>query len=38
LSLNPTVRQILAARNKKSALFCAEAVEDGSTLWKSEEN
>jgi hypothetical protein len=36
-SLSPTFRQIVAARNNKNSLTCAEAVEDLTSLWKSEE-
>jgi len=36
-SLSLTFRQIVAARNIKNSLTCAEAVEDVTSLWKSEE-
>ena len=34
----PTVRQIVAGRNRKTFPACAETVEDKSSLWKPEEN
>jgi hypothetical protein len=34
----PTLSQIVSARNAKTEGGCAEAVEDGSSLWKVEEN
>ena len=33
-----TLRQMVASRNTKTLLRCEEAVEDVSSLWKSEEN
>lgn len=34
----PTLRQIVAPRNTKTLGHCAEAVEDETSLWKTEEN
>jgi hypothetical protein len=34
----PTVRQIVASRNKKTFRSCEEAVDDETSLWKAEEN
>jgi hypothetical protein len=34
----PTLRQNVAARNRKTFPLCAEAVDDESSLWKPEEN
>ena len=34
----PTLSQIVAPRNTKELCRCAEAVEDETSLWKSEEN
>jgi hypothetical protein len=34
----PTVRQIVARRNRKTFRACAETVDDGTSLWKAEEN
>jgi len=34
----PTLSQIVASRNTKTLLACAEAVEDETSLWKHEEN
>jgi hypothetical protein len=34
----PTLRQIVSPRNTKRLWRCAEAVEDETSLWKSEEN
>jgi hypothetical protein len=34
----PTLRQIVAARNRKTFPACAEAVEQITSLWKAEEN
>jgi hypothetical protein len=34
----PTVRQIVAARNRKTFPACEETVEDESCLWNAEEN
>jgi hypothetical protein len=34
----PTLRQIVAPRNTKNLCHCAEAVEDETSLWKTEEN
>ena len=34
----PTFIQIVAPRNTKNSLPCAETVEDESSLWKTEEN
>jgi hypothetical protein len=34
----PTLRQIVSTRNTKNLPRCAEAVEDVTSLWKTEEN
>ena len=34
----PTVRQIVARRNRKTFRPCAETVDDRTSLWKPEEN
>jgi hypothetical protein len=34
----PTLSQIVAARNTKTKCACAEAVEEETSLWKDEEN
>ena len=34
----PTLRQIAAARNRKTFPPCAETVDDSTSLWKAEEN
>ena len=34
----PTVRQIVASRNRKTFPACAETVDDETCLWKAEEN
>jgi hypothetical protein len=33
----PTVRQIVPSRNKKTVRSCAETVDERSSLWKAEE-
>jgi len=37
-SLNPTLSQNIATRNRKNISPCAEAVDDKTSLWKPEEN
>ena len=38
LSLPDTLRQSASPRNRKTTLPCAETVDDGTSLWKAEEN